>query len=131
MLVGAAEGGMRGGERGAVSLSLRDGLVVPNRPDVRLAGHGHHPRPDESGRGFGAAQHRTRVTVAANGHDLAISYVKMLGKGNAAEGCVDIEDGDTVLAIHHKPDNFDALQDAGKLVEPLPKRRRATIGVRG
>jgi hypothetical protein len=29
----------------------------------------------------------------------------------------------TVVAIHNSPDDIDALHDAGKLVEPLMKRR--------
>jgi hypothetical protein len=37
----------------------------------------------------------------------------------------------TVVAIHSSPDDLDALHDAGKLVEPLMKRRGTTIRVRG
>lgn len=54
----------------------------------------------------------------------------MLGEGNGAEDGVDIEDGDAVLAVDNEADDMDALHDAGKLVESLPKRHSAAIRVR-
>jgi hypothetical protein len=55
----------------------------------------------------------------------------MLSEGNGSEDCVDVDDGDAVLAIDDKADNVDALHDASKLVEALLKRRSATMRVRG
>ncbi len=84
-----------------------------------------------SARGLCAVQHRARVTVTADGHDLSIRHVNMLSEGNGSEDCVDVDDGDAVLAIDDKADNVDALHDAGKLVEALLKRRSAAIRVCG
>jgi hypothetical protein len=53
----------------------------------------------------------------------------MLGEGNGAEDCVNIYDGDAVLAIDNKTDYVDALHDSGKLVEALLKRSGAAIRV--
>jgi hypothetical protein len=65
-----------------------------------------------SGRSLGADKHRARVTVTSDRYDLAISYMDVLGEGNAAEDCLDIEDGDAVVAIPNEPDDFNTLQDA-------------------
>src|ERR1700676_1418301 len=101
----------------------------------RFSGVADHPDTNRevrrSGRGLCAANHRARVTVTADRHDLSISHVNMLGKGNGAEDRVDNEDGDAMLAIDNKADDVNALHDAGKLVEALLKRRSAAIGVRG
>ena len=100
-----------------------------------MASYADHPDTNRavrrSGRGLCAAKHRARVIVTADRHNLSISHVNVLGEGNGAEDRVDVEDGDAVLAIDNKADDVDALHDAGKLVEALPKRRNAAIRVRG
>ena len=78
-------------------------MLVHDRDTIRDA--------TRSGRGVRAAQHRARVTVTADRHDLSISHVNMLGERNGAEDCVNIYDGDAVLAIDNKPDYVDALHD--------------------
>jgi len=72
-----------------------------------------------SGRSLGADKHRARGTVTSDRYDLAISYMDVLGEGNAAEDCL------------NEPDDFNTLQDAGQLIEARLKRRRAAICVRG
>jgi len=62
------------------------------------------------GRGVRAAQRRGRVTVTADRHDFSIGHVNMFGEGNRAEDCVNIYDGDAVLAIDNNADYVDALQ---------------------
>jgi hypothetical protein len=53
--------------------------------------------------------------------------VNILGEGNGAEDSVDSEDGDAVVAVDNKPNDIDAPHYAGKLVEPLLKRRSAAM----
>ena len=84
-----------------------------------------------SGRGLGPTQHRPRITVTSDRHDPSISHLDVLGEGYEPEDGVDINNGDAVLAINNKPDDVNALHDAGKLVEPLMKCRSAAIRVRG
>ena len=62
-------------------------------------------------RGVSAAQHRSRVTITADRHDLSLRHVNMLGERDKAEDCVNIYDGDAVLAIDNKADYIDALHD--------------------
>jgi hypothetical protein len=50
------------------------------------------------------------VTVTEDRHDFSISHVNMFGEGNGAEDCVNIYDGDAVLAIDNNADYVDALQ---------------------
>ena len=65
----------------------------------------------KSGRGIRTAQHGARVTITADRHDRSIRHVNMLGERNEAEDCVNIYDGDAVLAIDNKADYVDALHD--------------------
>jgi hypothetical protein len=65
----------------------------------------------KSGRGVRAAQHRARVTITADRHDLSIRHVNMLGERDEAEDRVNIYDSDAVLAIDNKADYIDALHD--------------------
>src|SRR3954452_1164181 len=69
---------------GAVDMSYTDAKSLPQ---LRMLTRGS--KSQESTGSFDAAQHRTRVTVAADRHDLTISYVNMLGKRNAPENRVD------------------------------------------
>jgi hypothetical protein len=96
----------------------------------RVADHPDTP-PTMRSRRRGRVQHRTRITITADGDDLSLDHVDMLGKGNEAEDCVDIKNRDAMLSIDNEPENVDALHDPGKLVQPLPKGCGAPIGVRG
>jgi hypothetical protein len=44
-------------------------------------------------------QHRAGVAVAADGDDLSVRHVDVLGEENEAADGVDVQDGDAVLAI--------------------------------
>jgi hypothetical protein len=122
------------GGRSAMAVPTATVSIAVNqtKSNYRIPDHSDTNREvRRSGRGLCAAKHWARVTVTADGHDLSICHVNMLGEGNGAEDCVDVEDGDAVFAIDNKADNVDALHDAGKLIEALLKRRNAAIRVRG
>ena len=57
--------------------------------------------------------------------------MNVLGELDDAEDGVDVQDGDAVLAVDDETDDFDVLQNAGEVIEPLLKRRGASIGARG
>src|SRR4051794_12838737 len=81
--------------------------------------------------GFGFAQHRAWVAVAANGDDLSVGHLNVLGERDDADDGVDFEQRDAVFPINDEADDLYALHDPGKGVESLAKRFGAPIGIRG
>jgi hypothetical protein len=92
--------------------------------------HQRSVRKRTSGSGVHSVEHWARVAIAADGNDLSVSDVDMLGERNHAEDGVDIHQGDAVLAVDNEPDYVDALHDGGELRESLTKRSGAAIRVR-
>ena len=52
-----------------------------------------------------------------------------VGEGNDAEDGIDVYDRDAMLAVDNEASDLDALQDAAEIIESLPKRRGASVGV--
>jgi hypothetical protein len=75
------------------------------------------------------AQHGPWVVVAANGHDLLVYDLNVLGKGNRTKDRVDVEDRDTVLSIDDKTKDVDVLHDSRERFKGSDEGFSALIGI--
>jgi hypothetical protein len=76
-------------------------------------------------------QHGARIVVATNRHDLSVYDADVLRKRNCSEGCIDVEEGDAVLAIDDEANDFDMLDDSREPLRGFKEGHRTPARIHG